>query len=680
MVSIGKLEQTQLSFVQSGIEASKLVQSNTPFLKLSTNAGTNLATITASAADIITLSGAGGTVQVKGVTDPSAAQDAATKFYVDSLVVSGVTWKNTARLATDGNETGTFTYNGTSIITVTISNLIDGLTPVNGDRVLMKNQSIVVGTTPTQSNGIYVVSSVTGVVSCTLTRTADATSGGSANGAAIFIYAGDAIAPVNNDTTWVVTNDTAVTWGGATTVAFTLMSVAPAITIGGADTQVQFNNGGALGANSNFTFNKSTTAPTLSIGAAATSTTTLNMGNGASESVINIAGIGGLRVESADKINLTSAAGGIIITATGATASLIGGTGATVTATSGNVVIDTATNDWTFNGATLSSQGAFTTSAAVASNVSLFETTTSGTITLGNATAGTGTIKIDGSSSIINIGPTTTGAINVGSSVAGALVINSTSITIGTVANSTSTTVTGQNVNLGTATTTTTNVNGITATVGSTITTALNLRATGVSGNIVSTAGNGGTTGVGGAVTVNAGNGGSTSGIGGNVLLQGGSATAVGSAGNVVLKIAMAGTSTATNNLIEFQSNAGSQIARIENTGDMYATTFNATSDARYKTNINHLNDPLSVINKIESYSYNWKEDFAGYNDTLQYGVLAQQLEEVGLHNLVAGSEESKAVNYLGLIPLLIGAVKELSLKVDKYESIEKKNRNRSNW
>jgi hypothetical protein len=99
--------------------------------------------------------------------------------------------------------------------------------------------------------------------------------------------------------------------------------------------------------------------------------------------------------------------------------------------------------------------------------------------------------------------------------------------------------------------------------------------------------------------------------------------------------------------------------------GAMYATEFNATSDVRYKENINRLSDPLDTIKKIEGYSYNWKKDFSGYRNVLQYGVLAQQLETAGLKNLVSGTEESKAVNYIGLIPLLIEAVKELSSQLE---------------
>ena len=96
--------------------------------------------------------------------------------------------------------------------------------------------------------------------------------------------------------------------------------------------------------------------------------------------------------------------------------------------------------------------------------------------------------------------------------------------------------------------------------------------------------------------------------------------------------------------------------------GDVYGNSFSATSDATLKTNIHSLADPLRTLKKIEGYSYNWKDENVSKNT--QWGVLAQQLEEVGLDNLV-NQGVNKSVNYLGLVPLLIEAVKELSKEVE---------------
>jgi hypothetical protein len=105
--------------------------------------------------------------------------------------------------------------------------------------------------------------------------------------------------------------------------------------------------------------------------------------------------------------------------------------------------------------------------------------------------------------------------------------------------------------------------------------------------------------------------------------------------------------------------------------GIVYGTEFQATSDVQYKTNIKKLDDPLEMIKKIEGYSYDWKTSFAGYKPNRNYGLIAQQLEEIGLSDLVAGTT-SKSVNYIGVIPFLVEAIKELNDKVE--ELSEKKN------
>ncbi len=96
--------------------------------------------------------------------------------------------------------------------------------------------------------------------------------------------------------------------------------------------------------------------------------------------------------------------------------------------------------------------------------------------------------------------------------------------------------------------------------------------------------------------------------------------------------------------------------------GDIRANAFEATSDVKFKENIEPIhvdNSPLQKLMEIEGYQYDWKPEFSS-NRKKQWGVLAQQLESVGLNNVVSGTDR-KSVNYLALIPLLIEAVKELA-------------------
>ena len=84
-------------------------------------------------------------------------------------------------------------------------------------------------------------------------------------------------------------------------------------------------------------------------------------------------------------------------------------------------------------------------------------------------------------------------------------------------------------------------------------------------------------------------------------------------------------------------------------------------SDVRLKTNISRIDNPLNKLMEIEGYTYNWKDNIT---EKKQMGVIAQQLEKVGLTDIVSGTEDNKAVNYLALIPLLIEAVKEINNKI----------------
>lgn len=117
----------------------------------------------------------------------------AVKSYVDNAV-SGLKWKASARVATTAN------------ITLSGFGLVDGVAPIAGDRVLVKNQ-----TTQTE-NGIYVAAA--GAWS----RATDADTGTKLLQATLFIQEGTA----NPDTQWTCTNNTITV--GATNIAFAQVS------------------------------------------------------------------------------------------------------------------------------------------------------------------------------------------------------------------------------------------------------------------------------------------------------------------------------------------------------------------------------------------------------------------------------------------------------------------------
>ena len=131
-----------------------------------------------------------GTNKITGLGNPIADQDAATKVYVDSLI-QGLDPKASVRVATTAN------------ITLSNTQVIDGVTVSVGDRVLVKDQSSAAG------NGIYLVASGS------WTRTTDADSWTELVSAFVFVESGTANA--NNGFTCTVAaggtlGSTAVTW------------------------------------------------------------------------------------------------------------------------------------------------------------------------------------------------------------------------------------------------------------------------------------------------------------------------------------------------------------------------------------------------------------------------------------------------------------------------------------
>jgi Chaperone of endosialidase/Head domain of trimeric autotransporter adhesin len=105
--------------------------------------------------------------------------------------------------------------------------------------------------------------------------------------------------------------------------------------------------------------------------------------------------------------------------------------------------------------------------------------------------------------------------------------------------------------------------------------------------------------------------------------------------------------------------------------GDGNATltgTLTQLSDARYKVQVKPLDNSLQKIMLLTGYHYYWKDKNA--DQSLQTGVLAQELQMVVPELVKQNDQGMLSVNYAGLVPLLIESIKEQQAKINRLEKI----------
>ena len=167
-----------------------------------------------------------GTNKITGAGDPTAAQDLATKSYVDTIAAAGLHYHDPVRVEKEGTLTATYN-NGASGVGATLTNsgtqaalVIDGITMVVADRVLVYEQ------TDATQNGIYTVTNIgSASTNWVLTRATDADSYGPSDpdslgqGDAFFVQEG----ALGAGETYVMNTEGTITFG-TTDITFAQVS------------------------------------------------------------------------------------------------------------------------------------------------------------------------------------------------------------------------------------------------------------------------------------------------------------------------------------------------------------------------------------------------------------------------------------------------------------------------
>jgi hypothetical protein len=99
--------------------------------------------------------------------------------------------------------------------------------------------------------------------------------------------------------------------------------------------------------------------------------------------------------------------------------------------------------------------------------------------------------------------------------------------------------------------------------------------------------------------------------------------------------------------------------------GIITSTDYNSASDIKLKENIQPISNPIDKVMNITGVSFDWKE-----TGRSSMGVIAQEIEKV-MPELVNG-EETKTVNYNGLIGLLIEVVKHQQEEINELKRLIK--------
>jgi len=136
-----------------------------------------------------------------------------------------------------------------------------------------------------------------------------------------------------------------------------------------------------------------------------------------------------------------------------------------------------------------------------------------------------------------------------------------------------------------------------------------------------------------------------------------------GAAGRILYQSA----SNVTTNSSDLKFYVSGTTKELQVNGDIVAFY---SSDERFKDNIKKIDNPLEKVLSIGGYTFDWNETSGKKDYGSETGVIAQEIEKLGLPGVVETREDGHlAVRYDKLVPLLIESIKELNDKVEELQN-----------
>ncbi len=117
-----------------------------------------------------------------------------------------------------------------------------------------------------------------------------------------------------------------------------------------------------------------------------------------------------------------------------------------------------------------------------------------------------------------------------------------------------------------------------------------------------------------------------------------------------------------------YSTGAWAPVLTLTNSGDLtVAGDMNVNSDRRLKQDVENIDGSLDRVLAVEGVSYSWREGL-GRDAERHYGVIAQQVQAVLPELVREGRDGILSVNYMGFLPLLVDAAREVNAEFELLE------------